>query len=250
MFCLNLMRIALELAKENQRLRGPGHQVLPALHLRRRGHEEDGRPRLPALGRGGRLLLRRAALSRTAAFEKFRVRSLVGLIPLYAVERLEEQLDRAVHGVPAQPALVPARTSSTSCRTSATRSSATGRRIHVLRDRRRGADRSGMLRADPRTRTSSSRPGGCAASPSTTTPTPSASATSEVRYEPAEADSKIKGGNSNWRGPVWFPTSFLMIESLRKLGTAFGPDVHGAGRRRDGPPRDAVRGGGGPGEPA
>jgi hypothetical protein len=44
----------------------------------------------------------------------------------------------------------------------------------------------------------------------------------EVRYEPAESDNKIKGGNSNWRGPVWFPTTFLMIESLRKLGTAYG----------------------------
>ena len=30
----------------------------------------------------------------------------------------------------------------------------------------------------------------------------------------------LKGGNSNWRGPVWFPTSFMMIESLRKLGKA------------------------------
>jgi len=46
-----------------------------------------------------------------------------------------------------------------------------------------------------------------------------------VEYEPAEAVSKIKGGNSNWRGPVWFPTSFLMLESLRKLGTAYGPQL-------------------------
>jgi hypothetical protein len=44
-----------------------------------------------------------------------------------------------------------------------------------------------------------------------------------VPYEPAESSSKLKGGNSNWRGPLWFPTSFLIIESLRKLGTAFGP---------------------------
>ena len=29
-----------------------------------------------------------------------------------------------------------------------------------------------------------------------------------VGYEPAEAISKLKGGNSNWRGPLWFPTSF------------------------------------------
>ena len=44
-----------------------------------------------------------------------------------------------------------------------------------------------------------------------------------VGYEPAESTSKIKGGNSNWRGPIWFPTTFLLIESLRKLGKAFGP---------------------------
>jgi hypothetical protein len=46
-----------------------------------------------------------------------------------------------------------------------------------------------------------------------------------VRYEPAEADVKIMGGNSNWRGPIWFPTTFLMIESLRKLGKAYGHDM-------------------------
>jgi hypothetical protein len=46
-----------------------------------------------------------------------------------------------------------------------------------------------------------------------------------VGYEPAEAVEKLKGGNSNWRGPVWFPTSFLMIESLRKLEKAFGGSI-------------------------
>ncbi len=46
-----------------------------------------------------------------------------------------------------------------------------------------------------------------------------------VGYEPAESRTWLKGGNSNWRGPVWFPTTFLMIESLRKLEKAFGGDV-------------------------
>jgi hypothetical protein len=41
-----------------------------------------------------------------------------------------------------------------------------------------------------------------------------------VNYEPAEAIEKIKGGNSNWRGPIWFPTSFLLIESLVKFDDA------------------------------
>jgi hypothetical protein len=49
--------------------------------------------------------------------------------------------------------------------------------------------------------------------------------TASVGYEPAEAAGWLKGGNSNWRGPIWFPTSFLMIESLRKLEKAFGDGV-------------------------
>ena len=43
---------------------------------------------------------------------------------------------------------------------------------------------------------------------------------SDVRYEPSEADVKIKGGNSNWRGPIWFPTAFLLIEALVKFDAA------------------------------
>jgi hypothetical protein len=45
-----------------------------------------------------------------------------------------------------------------------------------------------------------------------------------VAYEPGESDVKIKGGNSNWRGPVWFPTSYLLIRSLLKFGRALGPN--------------------------
>ena len=33
-------------------------------------------------------------------------------------------------------------------------------------------------------------------------------------YEAGEAEVKLKGGNSNWRGPVWFPTSYLLIRFL------------------------------------
>ena len=46
---------------------------------------------------------------------------------------------------------------------------------------------------------------------------------SVVRYEPAEEDIKLKGGNSNWRGPIWFPTAYLIVESLRKYSEGFGP---------------------------
>ena len=49
--------------------------------------------------------------------------------------------------------------------------------------------------------------------------------THTVNYEPAESQSGMFGGNSNWRGPVWFPVNFLMIESLQKLHYYFGDDL-------------------------
>jgi len=45
-----------------------------------------------------------------------------------------------------------------------------------------------------------------------------------VDYEPAESTTELFGGNSNWRGPVWFPANFLMIESLQKYAWYFGDD--------------------------
>jgi hypothetical protein len=45
-----------------------------------------------------------------------------------------------------------------------------------------------------------------------------------VRYMPAESDSGLFGGNSNWRGPIWFPVNFLLIESLQKFHHYYGED--------------------------
>ena len=45
-----------------------------------------------------------------------------------------------------------------------------------------------------------------------------------VDYEPAESTSGLFGGNSNWRGPVWFPVNYLLIESLRRFARYFGDD--------------------------
>ena len=45
-----------------------------------------------------------------------------------------------------------------------------------------------------------------------------------VRYQPAESDSGLFGGNSNWRGPIWFPVNFLIIESLQKFHHYYGDD--------------------------
>jgi hypothetical protein len=45
-----------------------------------------------------------------------------------------------------------------------------------------------------------------------------------IDYEPAESNTGLFGGNSNWRGPIWFPINYLIIESLQKFHYYFGDD--------------------------
>ncbi len=45
-----------------------------------------------------------------------------------------------------------------------------------------------------------------------------------VTYEPAESSTGLFGGNSNWRGPIWFPVNFLLVESLQKFHHYFGDE--------------------------
>ena len=46
----------------------------------------------------------------------------------------------------------------------------------------------------------------------------------EVRYEPGESGTGLFGGNSNWRGPIWFPINFLIVEALQKFHHYYGDD--------------------------
>jgi len=57
-----------------------------------------------------------------------------------------------------------------------------------------------------------------------------------VEYEPGESGSGLFGGNSNWRGPVWFPLNYLLIEALERYHHFFGEELRvecptGSGRR-------------------
>jgi Glycosyl hydrolase family 63 C-terminal domain len=55
-----------------------------------------------------------------------------------------------------------------------------------------------------------------------------------VRYEPAESTSGVFGGNSNWRGPIWFPINYLLIEALERFHHYYGDDFlveHPSGSR-------------------
>ncbi len=45
----------------------------------------------------------------------------------------------------------------------------------------------------------------------------------QIQYEPGESRSNMFGGNSNWRGPIWMPLNYMIITSLRKYYTFYGP---------------------------
>lgn len=46
----------------------------------------------------------------------------------------------------------------------------------------------------------------------------------EISYEPGESETPMFGGNSNWRGPIWFPINYLIIEALREYHAYYGDD--------------------------
>jgi hypothetical protein len=218
LFCLNMMRIALELAKENRTYEGLAtkffqHYIYVGAAMKHMGgrnynlwDEEDG-------------FFYDVLRYPDGRFDKLRVRSMVGLIPLYAVERLESdwiaqfpefrssldwfmnnRRDLTQHCV----SRIPGPAGETLALTIVDKAQLE-RMLKWLAD-------PGEFLSDYGLRSLSKAHGR----------KPFQLGNATVAYEPGEADCKIKGGNSNWRGPIWFPTAFLMIESLRKLGKAYG----------------------------
>ncbi len=217
MYCLNLLAIALELARDNPAYEDMASKfwehflyIARAINRRDHGHadiwhEEDGfyydvlhTPHGPPMS--------------------LKVRSMVGLIPLFAVETLEPEL---LHRLPDferrmnwfidnRPDLI--ENVASMCTPgkgerlllSVVRQDQLRRVLKIMLDEseflspygirslsRRHRDQPFVLRVD--------------------------GIEHRVDYAPAESASGLFGGNSNWRGPIWFPVNFLLIESLQKF---------------------------------
>jgi hypothetical protein len=219
-FCLYMMRIALELAEQN-----PVYEGLAVKFFEHFAYVGSAMKKMG--GRNYQLwdsqdgFFYDVLRYRDGGFHRFRVRSLVGLIPLFAVEVLHDE-DLKPHPdflasvdwfLNNRPELV-----GHICYSDVQN----GVQRHVLSV----VDQAQLARIlerlwDPDEFLSEA---GIRSLSKVHEQHPFVFDARVVRYEPAEADTKIKGGNSNWRGPIWFPTSFLIIESLVKFGDAFGPD--------------------------
>ena len=218
MFCLNLMRIALELAKENRVYEALAtkffqHYAYIGAAMKQMGSDdvelwdEDDKFFYDVLNRAD------------GTYQKFRVRSLVGLIPLYAVERLEEDWIEPFKsfGESLNWFLENRQDIVQRCVTTVEHD---GKRVHVLAIVNQEQMRGLLERVwDPSEFRSDY---GLRSLSKWHEQHPFRLGDAQVGYEPAESREGLKGGNSNWRGPIWFPTTFMMIESLRKLGKAYG----------------------------
>ena len=218
MFCLNLMQIALELAKEDQAYESLAtkffeHYIYIGAAMKNMGgqkyslwDEDDG-------------FFYDVLRYPDGSFQKFRVRSLVGIIPLYAVETLKlDDIDSLPEFRNNFLWFVKNRGKLTeSC-------------CHYLEDKKQYeltiVDERQLRRVLERLLSPEEflSDYGIRSMSKYHERRPFVFGHSEVRYDPAESENKIKGGNSNWRGPIWFPTTFLIIDSLRTLGTGFGDD--------------------------
>ncbi len=218
MYCLDLMRIALELAVENSAYEDLASKFLEhflriAYALHHAGGtacplwDDDRGFYYDILDVGGRQ-------------QHLRVRSMVGLIPLFAVHvispevyrrldnfrrRTEWFLDRYPHFAEGMVGRLDGRhvLSAVTARAHRARARPPLRRGQVPLPLRPAL-------ALPGARARAGRCSGRAA------------AASRSGTSPASRRTRMKGGNSNWRGPVWFPTGYLLYRSLLRLDHGFG----------------------------
>ena len=226
MFCLNMLAIALELARQDDAYEDVATKFLE--HFFFIAHAVNSRT--TPTGEPEDLwdeqdefyydLLRLA--DGTTAF--MRVRSMVGLIPLLAVETLDAELLHQLPGFRERLEwFLRYRAEMVGDAASVTRTGEADRRLFAIVSEPR-------LRAMLRRmldETEFLSPHGLRSLSRWHADHPfrlklNGRDFGEIGYEPAESRSGLFGGNSNWRGPVWFPLNFLIIEALQKFDWYYG----------------------------
>jgi hypothetical protein len=226
MYCLNLMRIALELALHN-----PVYEDVATKFFEHFLEIAKAMTRVGGDGRGMGLWDEQDEFYYDQLhlpddrMVRLRVRSMVGLIPLFAVETLEPELLNRLPEFRLRLEWFLNHRPDLASLVSRWQEAGRGERrlLSLLRGHRmkrllrRMLDESEFLSAyGVRALSRQHRE-----HPYTIT---CHGAVLTVSYQPGEADSGLFGGNSNWRGPIWFPVNYLIIESLQKFHHYYGDD--------------------------
>jgi len=230
MYCLNLMRIALELALHN-----PVYEDIATKFFEHFLHIAEA---MTNIGAGGIASGRGVGLwdeedgfyydelnLPDGKMTKLKIRSMVGLIPLFAVETLEPQMLDRLPGFHRRLKWVLKHRPDLCNLVSRWQEPGVGERrlLSLLRGSRmkkllkRMLDESEFL----------SEYGVRSLSQAHRNHPYVFSCRKDwhaVYYEPGESTSSLFGGNSNWRGPIWLPVNFLIIESLQKFHHYYGDD--------------------------
>jgi hypothetical protein len=224
MYCLNMLAIALELAKEDPSYEDVASKFFE--HFVYIAHAMDD------LGHEGISLWDEVdgfyydVLHAEGRHQPLKVRSLVGLVPLFAVETLEPSVVDALPGfkrrmqwfIDNRPELrqhvqlATGRDGGTRLLLSIVSRAQLPRVLRFMLDEREFLSPHG-IRAVSRYHAEHPyvfRLG---------------ETEHRVAYEPAESSSGLFGGNSNWRGPIWFPMNYLLVESLQKFHHFYGDDL-------------------------
>jgi hypothetical protein len=237
MYCLNMMTIALELSKENPAYEDVASKFLEHFVNISRAMNNIAGQGIELFDRADNWYYDVLRLPDGRSFP-MRVRSLVGLIPLFAVETLDSELIDTLPGfkrrmqyfidnLPEFEDYIETVTTPTNIR----------RFLSLVnRDRLRSVlslmlDESEFL-----------SPYGIRSLSRHHRDHPYIlrleGTEHRIDYQPAESQTGLFGGNSNWRGPIWFPINFLIIEALQKVHYFLGDEFQiecptGSGRRMD-----------------
>jgi len=217
MYCLNMLTIALELAREDAAYEDVASKFFEHFVYICRAINNLGGEGIELWNREGGFFYDVLHLTNGQRFP-LKVRSMVGLIPLFAVETLEsETIDQLLGFKRRLQWFVENRPELGAHLETQTTPDATVRRFLSLVNR----DRLRQVLRYMLDETEFLSPHGIRALSRVHQTHPYSlkvnGAEHRVDYEPAESSTGLFGGNSNWRGPVWFPVNYLLIESLQKF---------------------------------
>ena len=227
MYSLNLMRIALELACHNI-----VYENIATKFFEHFLHIAEAMTNMAGVGIGlwdeqDKFFYDVLNVERDGQWSRIpvRLRSLVGLIPLFAVEVLEPEVIGRLPGFSARLQWVLENKPELANLVSRWAVPGKGERrlLSLLRGHRMKKLLARML--DPDEFLSDFGVRGLSRAHAQTPYTLSVGQQHfEVSYEPGESTSGLFGGNSNWRGPIWLPVNYLFIESIRRFHSYYGDD--------------------------